>query len=251
MAKLIVLGTASAVPAPDHENTHFVLKGEIESVLVDCVGSDIYRLGQVGVNLENLNNIILTHCHPDHVSGIPPLLMSLWLMGRTKPLNLYGLDHTLTCIEKMMEIYEWHNWPKFFPVNFHRLPEEELTPVLETADFRIFASPVCHIIPTIGLRMEARHSDVVMAYSCDTEPCTQVVGLGNGAEILIHESTGESYGHSSAAQAGEIARKAGAKTLYLIHYPPNLFQNPGMIAQAQAHFQGEVCFAEDLMELAF
>lgn len=251
MAKLIVLGTASAVPAIDHENTHFVLKGETESVLVDCVGSDIYRLEQAGVKLDTLNNIILTHCHPDHVSGIPPTLMSLWLMGRTKPLNLYGLDHTLTCIEKMMELYEWHTWPKFFQVIFHRLPEKEMALVLETADFRIFSSPVCHMIPTIGLRMEARLAGTVMAYSCDTEPCTQVVGLGNGAEILIHESTGESYGHSSAAQAGEVAQKAGVKTLYLIHYPPNLFQDAGMLAQANTHFPGEVRFAEDFMELDF
>ncbi|MFN2151563.1 MAG: MBL fold metallo-hydrolase [Anaerolineales bacterium] len=251
MAKLIVLGTASAVPTLHHENTHFVLKGETESVLVDCVGGDIYRLERAGVNLGHLNNIILTHCHPDHISGIPSLLMSLWLIGRTTPLNLHGLAHTLNCIEKMMELYEWHTWPRFFPVNFHRLPEGEMVPVLETADFRIFASPVCHIIPTIGLRIEAQSSGKVLAYSCDTEPCMQVVGLGKGVDILIHESSGKSYGHSSAAQAGEIAQKAGAKALYLIHYPPNRYQDPGMIAQAKTHFQGEIRFAEDLMELSF
>jgi ribonuclease Z len=251
MAELILLGTASAVPTLEHENTHFVLKGETESVLVDCVGNDVVRLEQVGLNLESLNHIILTHCHPDHISGIPSLLMSLWLMGRKQPLDLYGLNHTLNCIAKVMELYEWHTWPNFFPVNFHRLPEAEMTPVLVTKEFRISASPVCHIIPTIGLRIEAPQTGKVIAYSCDTEPCSQVVDLARGADILIHEATGESYGHSSSAQAGEIAEKAGAKALYLIHYPPHLFQDARLMAQASKFFSGKIHFAEDFMKLPF
>jgi len=82
MAKLIVLGSASAVPNKDHENTHFVLVGDNGSVLVDCVGNTLVRLEQAGIVLDDLKSIILTHCHPDHISGIPSLLMSLWLMGR-------------------------------------------------------------------------------------------------------------------------------------------------------------------------
>jgi ribonuclease Z len=161
------------------------------------------------------------------------------------------LNHTLNCIEKMMDLYEWETWPEFFPVIFHRLPEEEMTPVLETEDFRIFASPVCHIIPTIGLRIEAVQTGKTIAYSCDTEPCSQVVRLGKDADILIHESTGESYGHSSSAQAGVIAEKAGAKALYLIHYPPHLFKDEGLIEQATKYFSGEIRFAEDFMRLPF
>ena len=172
-------------------------------------------------------------------------------MGRKQPLNLYGLSHTLDCIEKMMELYEWETWPEFFPVIFHRLPEEEMIPVLETGDFRIFASPVCHIIPTIGLRIEALQTGKAIAYSCDTEPCSQVVRLGKDADILSHESTGESYGHSSSAQAGEIAEKAGAKALYLIHYPPHLFKDESLIEQASKYFSGEIRFAEDFMRLPF
>ena len=57
-----------------------------------------------------------------------------------------------------------------------------------------------------------------MAYSCDTEPCDEVIRLSEGVDVLIHEATGESLGHSSARQAGEIAKKlklAGC-TLFII-----------------------------------
>ena len=251
MAKLIVLGTSSAVPDKDHENTYFVLKGDQSSVLVDCVGSPLLRLERVGVDIESLNDIILTHCHPDHISGIPSFLMSLWLLGRRVPLNIYGLNHTLDCVEKMMELYEWREWPNFFPVAFHRLPAMEMTLVLVNEDFRIFSSPVRHLIPTIGLRIESLPGNKVIAYSCDTEPCTEVVKLAADADILLHEATGQSYGHSSAAQAGEVAKTAGAKTLYLIHYPPPLSGSQDLISQAQMKFSGDVRYAEDFLELVF
>lgn len=251
MANLIILGTSNAIPYEGHENTHFVLKGESGSVLVDCLGSDTLRLDRAGVPLANLKDIILTHCHPDHISGVPPLLMNLWLLGRRTPLNIYGLQHTLNCVEKMMELYQWEEWPDFFPVSFHTLPAQEMVPVLENDEFRIFSSPVRHILPTIGLRIESPQTGKVIAYSCDTEPCPEVIKLGMGADILLHEATGESYGHSSPAQAGEIAEKAGAKALYLIHYPPKLYRSEDVLNEAKVQFPGEVRFAEDFMVLDF
>jgi ribonuclease Z len=251
MAKLILLGTANAIPNRNHENTHFVLKGDESSVLVDCVGNTLLRLQQVDIDLESLNDIILTHCHPDHISGVPPLLMNLWLKGRVNSLNIHGLHHTLDCVEKMMELYEWREWPNFFPVVFHRLSSLEMELVLKKPDFQVFSSPVHHIIPTIGLRIESLSGNKAIAYSCDTEPCPEVVRLGAGADILFHEATGESYGHSSAAQAGEIAAKAGVKTLYLIHFPPEKYGSEELLAQARKNFSGNVKYASDFLELVF
>ena len=48
MAKLIVLGSSSAVPDFEHENTHLAILGEERVVLVDCVGNPIVRLRQAG-----------------------------------------------------------------------------------------------------------------------------------------------------------------------------------------------------------
>ena len=251
MSNLIVLGTANAIPTKDHENTHFVLSGDDSSILIDCVGNEILRLEEVGVDLASISDIVLTHCHPDHISGVPPMLMSLSLMVRKAPLNSYGLDQTRNSVEMMMVLYEWEDWPNFFPLAFQRLPEEEMTLVLETKTFRIYSSPVCHIIPTIGLRIEATSTGKVVAYSCDTEPCDQVVALARDADILIHESTGKSFGHSSSAQAGEIAQEAGAKSLYLIHYPPHLYGDRDLLDQAKACFTGEVRFATDGLEINF
>jgi ribonuclease Z len=122
---------------------------------------------------------------------------------------------------------------------------------LDCPDFLIKASPVHHMVPTIGLRFEFNKSGKSLAYSCDTEPCEEVVHLANGADVLIHEATGASFGHSSATQAGEIASKAEAGKLYLIHYPTGRFAKGDLVTEASETFHGEIELAKDFMILDF
>jgi ribonuclease Z len=101
----------------------------------------------------------------------------------------------------------------------------------------------------MGLRFEVKHSKKVVAYSCDTEPCEAVVRLAGGADVLIHEASGAFYGHSSAAQAAGIARKAEVGQLYLIHYPSKV-EPEDLIAEASQSFDGQVKVTKDFMEIA-
>jgi len=251
MTKLIFLGTSNAIPDEEHENTHMLLTGWQRAVLIDCVSSPMVRLWKAGLDSSLLTDLILTHFHPDHVSGVPQLLMNMWLLEHQHPLDIYGPQHTLDRIESLMGLYGWSEWPSFFPVTFHRLPLEEMTPVLACEEFRILSSPVQHFIPTIGLRIELLRSGKVLAYSCDTEPCSQVVRLAAGADVLIHEATGALSGHSSAEQAGEIARQAEAGSLYLIHYPNGQFATSDLVAEARKQFEGPITLAQDFMVIDF
>jgi ribonuclease Z len=105
---------------------------------------------------------------------------------------------------------------------------------------------VQHFIPTMGLRIDFPKNKTRLAYSCDTEPCAQVIRLAEGADILIHEASGLTPGHSSAAQAGEIATLAEVGRLYLIHYPTGAFAGGDLVADASTTYKGEVRLAEDL-----
>jgi ribonuclease Z len=251
MPKLIILGSSNAIPSESHENTHMALVGSKHVLLIDCASNPIVRLERAGLNLLTLSDIVLTHFHPDHVSGVPLLLMDMWLMGRKLPLNIYALDYTVDRMQNLMEAYSWSSWPDLYPVVFHRIPEQEKAPVLEHDEWRVFSSPVCHLIPAIGLRIEFPQTNKVLAYSCDTEPCPQVVRLAQGADVLIHESTGNATGHTSPSQAGEIASQARAKSLYLIHYPNRGIDPGSFVIEAKKTFAGEVELAKDFMNLDF
>ena len=251
MPKVIILGSSNAIPDEDHENSHMALVGDERLVLIDCVNNPIVRLRKAGLEIENITDLILTHFHPDHVSGVPLLLMDLWLLGRKDELRIYGLDFTLDRLETMMDLYGWDTWPNFFPVKMHRLAEEAMTLVQENEQWKIFSSPVKHIIPNIGLRIEFPDSGKVLAYSGDTEPTPEVVQLAKNANLLIHEATGASLGHTDAAQAGQIATSAGAEQLFLIHYANGKFKDNGIVAKAAQEFSGPVSLAEDFMEFDF
>jgi len=237
------------VPVEDHANTHMAIEGEKDVVLIDSPGTPSVRLAHAGISFDQVQDLILTHFHPDHVGGVPLLLMNMWMLGREKPLNIYGSHHCLERIEDVMGFFHWETWPDFFPVSFHRLPERERIPVLEKQDFRIFASPVRHVVPTIGLRIESTAGGRIISYSCDTEPCPAVARLAAGSDVLIHEATGAIVGHSSASQAGAIAREAGVNRLVLIHYKAGKIQLEKLIDQARETFSGEVVLAEDFMEI--
>jgi ribonuclease Z len=250
MPKLLILGSSNAVPDEKHENTHLALRLDSRVIMVDCAANPIVRLKQAGLDFQALTDLILTHFHPDHVSGVPLLLMDMWLLGRKRPLNIYGLEHTIERMETLMKLYEWESWPNFFPVNFQRLPEAEMTPVLNDEQVRIYASPVCHLIPTIGLRFEIGNHEKVLAYSSDTEPCPTLDQLADGADVLLHEATGPTPGHSSAMQAGETAQKAGAKALYLVHYSQYEYAPQALLREAKHSFSGPVHLGEDFMTIS-
>src|ERR1041384_1954874 len=165
MPKVIILGSSNAVPSKDHENTHMVILGNERTILIDCVSNPIVRLEQAGVDFNDLTDIIITHFHPDHVSGIPLLLMDMWLMGRTKPINIYGLHYTLDRLEDLMGFYGWAEGPNFFSVGVFGLPEAEMAFVMDSNKFKILSSPVNHMIPKIGLRIECKIPAKILAYS--------------------------------------------------------------------------------------
>lgn len=251
MSKIIILGSSNAIPDETHENTHLAITSKDRSILIDCGNSPTLRLRQVGIPLHELTDIILTHFHPDHISGFPTLIMNMWLLGRKAALNIHGLKYTLERVNCMMKSFEWDTWPNFFKVHFHELAEDELSPVLEGEEIRIISTPVCHLIPNVGLRFEHLIKNISVAYSCDTAPCISVATLARGAKILIHEAAGNIMGHSSASQAGEIATQAGVETLYLIHYPTGEFDSENLVEEAKTKFSGQVALAKDFMEIQF
>ena len=251
MARVVTLGTAAAVSDEEHANTHLALEGEQGFFLIDCADTPIVRMRRAGLAHEHLRGLIITHFHPDHVCGVPTLLMNTWLLGRTAPLLVYGLPDVLERFETMMALFYWQEWPEFFPVSCRPVAEEVGALVLEDEEFRITGAPMMHVVPTIGLRIENKRSGKVVAYSSDTSPCDAMVELARDADILIHEAAKDTLGHSSAAQAGEIARRASAGRLVLIHYRPAPHKYDCWLEEAAATFGGPVELAQDFREYEF
>ena len=251
MLKLTILGSAAAVADADHENTYMVLQGQRSSLLIDCGGSPMARLDRAGVDLETLDGLLVTHHHPDHIYGVSVLLLGLWLMGRERPFVVYGSRRALQVIPRMMQLMEWQVWPDMYPLTYRQIPWEEKALVVDNDEYAVYTSPVQHLVPTVGLRIESKKTGRALAYSSDTRPCDAVVRLAQGADVLIHESSGPFPGHSTPVQAGEIAQQAGVKRLLLIHYPVFLEDLDAWCSVAATAFDGPVELAQDFEVLEF
>ena len=252
MARVIILGTSGAVCNARHDYTHFLLIGERDGpVLIDAGSNPLDKLESLGIHHGQLQDIILSHFHSDHVAGVPNMLMHLWQFGRADPIHFFGIPHCLDRVEGMMDMYGWEYWPGFYPVSFHSIQPKNDMLLYENADFLIRSFPVAHFIPTIGMRITNKHNGKVLAYSCDTEPCDNAITIGRNADIFIHEAGGPPPGHSTARMAGATATKAGAKELRLIHYQVWNQDPELLVPEAAEAFNGPVYLCRDFDEFEF
>jgi ribonuclease Z len=227
------------------------IEGQQGFFLVDCGGNPLLRIQLANLKLDRFLGLILTHFHPDHVATVPILLMDTWLLGREAPLPIYGLDDVVERYHKLMDLFRRDEWPGFFETPCQIVQEKLGALVLENDDFLITAAPVDHVVPNMGLRIESKRSGGVVAYSSDTAPCDTVVELAQDADILIHEAAEPTPGHSSAAQAGEIAHRAGAGRLVLVHYRPAPHKYTRWLEDAAQAFGGPVELGQDLKVYEF
>jgi ribonuclease Z len=242
---LIILGSAASVPDAGHDTIALALRGAGEVVLIDCGGSPLHKLARLGIAPGDIRAVVLTHCHADHLYGLPILVQGLWLGGREASLPIYGPKEAIDVGRKLLELLDLTTAEEELPVEWHSIPLREGQQVFKVGEVQITAAPVIHgSRDTIALRFDNVATGRSIVYSADTEPCPALVRLAAGAEMLIHEATGEHSGHSSPAQAAEVARAAGAARLALIHYPVRGVSLDAW-RQAAAKFPGPVTLAQD------
>jgi ribonuclease Z len=261
MARCTLLGTAAALPTAERDNTALVFVGEGSAILVDCPGGAYAKLLRAGIGPERLTHLLLTHQHTDHTHGLPGLLQSLWLGGRTDVLPVLGLPEVQALVDRALGAFAPFGEREPFALPRQVLPGSAAdAPVLETPDFRVWTAPTEHSVPSVVVRVESRASGATVVYSSDTGPCAAVERLARGARLLIHEATFGEYGgddatrfaHSTAAQAGRVARVAGVAALWLVHFTPSGDCTPEtQRAEAAAEFAGAVAVPADFTSYEF
>lgn len=252
MATLTILGSGAAIPTIGHDNTYLAIEGEVSTILVDCGGSPLVKLQLAGVDPTHLGYLVLTHRHPDHLYGYPSLVLGLWLLDCPVPLTVTGEPDAVAGARALLDVFEpERRWPSFKPPVYQPVQCRRETVVLDLPDLLITGAPTRHMVPGIALRLVNKETGTAVVYSSDTGPSDDVVRLARGAQILIHEASGEVEGHSSAGQAGRAASLSGVERLLLIHYPAHLHNLNDLVTQARREFGGPVELARDMGTVEF
>lgn len=234
MATVHLLGTGAGFSGPDRTTTMLAFESEGRSVVVDCGGDVVQRLLASGVDLDGIEAMIVTHEHPDHVSGFALFIEKIWLSGRTAPLPVIGIRPAIDQARRVWEAFRTDTW-SVPEIQWREVEHRAGAEVLANERWRITCAPGVHGAPTIGLRVQDVRGGGVCAYSCDTAQCGPITEMSRGADLLVHEATGtELGGHTTRAQAAEVARDAGAGRLVLVHLPPAMTDE--LLDEARAIF---------------
>lgn len=234
MATLHLLGTGAALSDASRTTTMLAFEEGDSVLVVDCGGDVVQRLLAAEVDLDHVQALVVTHEHPDHVSGFPLFMEKIWLAQRRRPIPVHGPAPALAQARRIFEAFDTSGWKGLPEIRWREVPLEEGAPVLEDDRWKVTASPGEHSVPVIALRVEAKGGGGV-AYSSDTEPSGAVTRLARGADILVHEASGDYGGHTTAEGAARVAAEAGAGRLVLVHLPPEVGEDE--LRAARGHFE--------------
>lgn len=189
-------------------------------ILVDCGGDVIQRLLIAGVDVDRVEALILTHEHPDHISGFPLFMEKIWLAGRRRPIPVVGPDRAIALASRLFDTFDTSRWKGVPQIDWGVVRLERHEKIWISDEWNITASPGEHSVPVMGIRVKAMETANVVVYSADTARTESIIDLARGADILVHEATGKFAGHTTVMDAARVAQEAGVKRLVLVHLPP-------------------------------
>lgn len=141
------LGTASAKPVRDRNQSAQVLRVRERFFLVDCGEGAQRQMAVSGIPMQRIDSIFISHIHGDHVYGLPGLLSTLGMEGRSEPLNIYG-PQNLGPLLKFFLSYYGAGIP--YEIRFMPLKGNAPEVILETRSLEVVAFPLNHGIETYG-----------------------------------------------------------------------------------------------------
>jgi len=273
-----LLGTGSPMPSPDRAGPATLISAGdgpgAEHYLVDAGRGVLMRLAACGLGAPNLNAVLITHLHSDHITDLNDVITTRWVMTfEETPLTIIGpvgtqsvVSHLLASLEPDIEYRIAHHKDLD-----HRPPVtviEVESGVIELPDGQggkvaITCGQTDHkpVEPSVGFRFE--HNGAVVVAAGDTIPCDGLDALCDGANALVHTVIRKDIianvpmqrmqdtldYHSSPEQAAQTAAKAGIDTLIYTHYVPPMPMGgteDEWRALGAAHFDGTIELGDDL-----
>ncbi|HWB68112.1 MAG TPA: ribonuclease Z [Mycobacteriales bacterium] len=272
MITVTLLGTGSPLPDPLRAGPATLITAGETRLLVDAGRGVLMRAAAAGVAAGQLDAVLLTHLHSDHVTDLADLITTRWVTSlEPNPLRVVGPVGTKRMVEALLDSLAADiGYRLAHHADLTWQPPVEVREVtvgacFESAGVTVHTAPTDHrpVEPSIGFRVEYDGRSVVAAG--DTVPCASLDELCAGADALVHTVIRKDVVaqiplqrfqdiadyHSSVEEAAQTAARAGVTTLILTHYVPALV--PGSEAEwrelAARHFTGRVELGDDLLRI--
>jgi len=184
-----ILGCGSANPTQRHRPASQVLAMRGKLFMVDCGEGSQTRMVQQGLGMKRLNHIFITHTHGDHCFGLPGLISTMGLLGRTAQLHLYAPKDLEPFIKQTLETF---CQDIEYKVLFHVVDTTKNALVYEDRSIEVWTLPLRHRVPCCGYlfreKQGLRHirRDKIDFYNI---PVSQINNIKAGADWTAKDGT--------------------------------------------------------------
>lgn len=215
--KLTTLGCWGAYPFQDEGTTSYLITGQDGFQLLMDAGSRSLNELEKEISPLNLDAVIISHYHPDHVAD-------------------------LGVLRHYRQLYPKHLWqPKILPIYGHNQNEYEFKQLTmkgvsqgiaydvngtqSIGPFDITFIKTVHPVVCYAFRIFERSTRQTLVFTGDTGFFEQLAPFVKGADVFLadvylYEGNENHPAHLTSKEAGQIASIAGVKKLILTHTPP-------------------------------
>ena len=252
-----VCGSRSPLPSPGRAETCILISAGEDLFVVDIGDGSNNNLRSWNINFRNIEAVLITHLHSDHIADLPGLHQNAWVVGeRSSKLKVFGpegVDQFTQGIE-MAYAHDYvfrneHHGDAIASLEFAGFDTSVIdlnNPVIfDNGELKITAFRVVHepIEPALGYKFEYKGRSIVI--TGDTSYTQSVIDNSMNADVLFHEAQANhmlavmekslrSSGaellatvlddittyHTTLVEAAEIANEANVKKLFFYHLTP-------------------------------
>lgn len=217
-----MLGTGSAF-SKLYYNTSALIRSTNATILIDCGPTVPTSLSEIKLELDQIDGILISHIHADHVGGLEEVAFRLFYQCNRKRVKLY-------VTEPLAEVL-WENSLKGGLYNpeegFHQLEDYfELVYLQERVPYQIATDLTIEIIPTLHIAQKLNYSIFInhlTFYSADVQfnqelIINEVIRTRN-CHTIFHDCQldGPGYVHTTLAELLTLPDDI-QKLIYLMHY---------------------------------
>ena len=269
---LTLLGTGCPQVDPDRFGPAALVRTNDATILMDVGSGVTQRLASAGIKGADLDLVLLTHLHSDHVIDLYQLIVSSWHQGRERPQRILGPPGTRGFVDATMAL--WREERELRIAHERRPSTTALTVEVEEIEdgwsctrggTTLRAVQVDHQPIPYALGFVVEQANRKLAISGDTRYCPALIEAARGADLLLHEcfvhaemqpvpgvrsadtvAAVAGY-HTLSSEVGKVAAEAGVSALALTHFVQTRFDQDALLAEVRTDFAGPILVGEDLM----
>ena len=196
-------GSGSPLPDPTRAGPCTAVIAGDRVFIVDIGGGAVRNLGRMGIAMTNVEGLIITHFHSDHIDGIGEMLLQHWAGGgHDSPLPVHGAEGIQAIVEGTNSAYAAdvgyriaHHGAATMPPGgaggvarpFGMTEEQDSAVIYQEDGLKITVFRVDHepVEPAFGVRFDYKDRSVVI--SGDTAKDDRVATNCDGCDLLVHE----------------------------------------------------------------